>query len=157
MINVRDFRECVVTPTLKTLDLYSVAAEQLLLGTAVHESSLIYLRQIGGGPALGFFQCEPATHSDIWQNYLGGRPALQDKVLKLAGHGELLPQLMTNLAYATAICRVHYLRVPKALPAEDDVQALAAYWKSSYNTELGAGTPPQFILSYNEHVKPLYK
>ena len=46
------------------------------------------------------------------------------------------------------MARIHYLRVPEALPAADDVVGLAAYWKRYYNTELGAGTVEKFVESY---------
>ncbi len=39
-----------------------------------------------------------------------------------------------NLAYATAMCRVHYLRVPRPLPDAGAVRAMGEYWKRHYNT-----------------------
>ena len=60
-LNVRDLRVEVIRPALRALDLWSPAAEDLVLGTAAQESGLAYLRQIGGGPALGLWQIEPAT------------------------------------------------------------------------------------------------
>lgn len=47
------------------MGLHSMAAEQLLLGTAIQESHLKYRRQIGG-PALGYFQVGTNTQDDIW-------------------------------------------------------------------------------------------
>jgi hypothetical protein len=60
-----------------------MAAEQLLLGTAMQEDDLVHRRQMGGGPARGFFQMELATHNDIWQNFLKFRKELADKVIDL--------------------------------------------------------------------------
>ena len=46
-------------------------------GTAAVESRMgTYLRQIGG-PALGIWQVEPATHLDCWDNWLDYRPVKQ--------------------------------------------------------------------------------
>ena len=48
---------------LMKYDLYSRNAEELLMLTAACESNLgHYFKQLGGGPALGIFQVEPATY-----------------------------------------------------------------------------------------------
>jgi hypothetical protein len=43
------------------------------------------------------------------------------------------------------MCRVHYYRVPAALPPAGDLAEQAAYWKRYYNTELGRGTVEHFL------------
>ena len=50
------------------------------------------------------------------------------------------------------MARVHYLRVPQPLPAADDIDGLARYWKAHWNTREGAGTPERFVESYRNHV-----
>lgn len=145
MLNPIQFRELVIRPSLRALGLYSPQAEELLLGTAIQESRLVYLKQLGGGPALGLFQMEPATHDDIWDNYLKYHPALGRSILGLSCSPELdAGELVWNLLYATAMTRVHYLRVPEALPAEGDIDAQAVYWKEYYNTYLGSGTEEEY-------------
>jgi len=152
-MNPEDFRELIIVKTLKHLDLYSKSAENLLFGTAAHESlRFTYLKQVKG-PALGFYQCEPDTHHDIWRHYIGYRSKLAVKVRSLAGYRwahQFIPdsELIGNLYYATAICRIHYLRVPEKLPEPDNIEGLAQYWKQHYNTRLGAGTVEQFIKAY---------
>lgn len=59
-----------------SLGLWSQAAEDLLLGTAIQESGLVHVRQVGG-PALGYWQMEPATHDDIWASFVQHRPELR--------------------------------------------------------------------------------
>ncbi len=149
------FRVEVVRPVLVHLGRHSAAAENLLVGTALHESGgLRWLRQLGGGPAFGLYQIEPSTHDDIWRNYLRFRPRLNDRVARLAANEPTRPeQLITNLAYATAIARVHYLRVPASLPDADDLGGLARYWKRHFNTPKGAGTTAAFIDTYR-HFHP---
>jgi hypothetical protein len=146
---VSQFCELVVRPALMHLDPlipYGVAAEELVLATAVAESRLEALRQLGHGPALGVYQMEPATHDDIWDNYLAFRPELARRVSQLvAERPDRLQQLMTNLAYATAMCRVHYRQAPEPLPPAENLEAQAAYWKAHYNTEAGAGTVARFV------------
>lgn len=157
MINPKHFREYVVRPVLMQLEPeipYSKAAENLLVGTAAHESKLTYLRQLGGGPAMGLYQMEPNTHVDIWDNYLAYNEALSSKVRSFASQRwpatGLHEELITNLAYATAMARVHYWRQPQPMPDADDLTALSGYWKRWYNTYKGAGTTFQFIKHYPE-------
>jgi hypothetical protein len=136
----------VIEPVLKDLGLYSPEAAQLLLATAAQESSLgEYLVQLGEGPALGIFQMEPNTHDDIYDNYLFYRPELRDSVEAFLFGGQP-PEfnLVSNLAYMTAMARIHYLRVPEALPALGDIAGMARYWKKFYNTSEGKGTEEEF-------------
>jgi hypothetical protein len=48
---------------------------------------------------------------------------------------------------------MRYLVVPEALPKEDDIKALASYWKKYYNTIHGKGTVSGAISNYNNYVK----
>jgi hypothetical protein len=150
-LDVAQFRTVVVTPTLRALDLWSPSAEALVLGTAVHESRLTYLRQIGGGPALGLYQIEPATHADLYRSYLDARAELKTRAMRLlAPSPDSDAQLATNLAYATAVCRLLYFRAPAPLPASDDVDGLAAYWKAHYNTPAGKGAAAEWAHHFQE-------
>jgi hypothetical protein len=147
VIDPIQFRLRVIRPTLLGLDPlvpYSTAAENLLLGTALVESRLIYLRQVGGGPARGVYQVEPATHADLWDRWLAFRAPLASRVRSLASQGwpgerevREHEELETNLAYATAIARLVYRRSPALLPAANDADALAALHKRVFNTVLG--------------------
>jgi len=140
------FARLVIRPALQVLEAWSPAAEALVLGTALAESGLDYVQQLGGGPALGYFQMEPATHQDIWDNYLHYRPDMVGKLLSLrAADPPGDQQLAANACYAAAMCRVHYRRVPAPLPASGDIRGQAAYWKEHYNTPLGAGTVEHYL------------
>jgi hypothetical protein len=147
MIPPQEFLNEVIVPTLELMGLPSRHAAELLLGTALVESRLTYLRQIGGGPALGFYQMEPATHDDIHDNFLRFRPRLKAVIQSIISPTpDLHRQLVTNLAYATAMARVHYLRVSEPLPRSGDVWGFAYYHKKYYNTEKGKATPEKFVL-----------
>jgi hypothetical protein len=143
------FRDVIVRPTLQRIALWSPAAEALVLGTAIHESGLKYLRQVGGGPGRSFYQIEPATHADVWANYLQHWPPLAQAVSILAAT-RTDDELEINLAYATAICRLLYRRAAPPLPAADDIDGLAAYWKAHYNTLLGKGRAADWAQHYRE-------
>lgn len=145
------FRDEIIVPALNAINLYSQAAAELLLGTALQESKLVYRRQIGGGPARGLFQMEMATHDDIHANYLKYRSSLRNAVLHLKSSltAKAEAELTDNDAYAAAMARVLYKRAPKALPQAGDVPGMAAYWKQYYNTPLGAGSVDQYVASWS--------
>ncbi len=122
------------------------AAEELIYRTGLVETGYRTREQDGGGPALGFFQMEPSTHDDIWNNFLKYRPELAEKVRSFADDNECTAKtLRENDAYAAAMCRVQYLRDKAPLPAVGDVKAQADYWKRIYNTRQGAGTVAHFV------------
>ena len=153
MLNILQFRLNVVRPVLEAIGGHSMAAENLVLGTALQESNLHYLRQLAEGPARGLFQMEPATHDDIWDNYLAYRNELADQVSSFLVPGrDRFGQLVWNLGYACAMCRVHYQRVPEPLPDATDIQGLAAYWKRHYNTAQGKGTIQEFVEKFEQAI-----
>lgn len=151
-MNITQLKAHVIVPTLIHIGLHSEAAVELVLGTAIQESHLEYLKQLGRGPAVGIYQMEPATHDDIWRNYLAYKPDLAEKVraLELPGFAPGAAEMCGNLYYATAMCRVHYLRVPKKLPPTGDINAMALYWKQYYNTPLGKGTVTEYIHNWKK-------
>ena len=151
------FRIHIARPVLEKLDMWSPAAENLIVGTAAHETHFQFLDQITSrndetlGPAYGIFQIEPATHDDVLR-YLDSRPEIRIKVLNfLAPWPDHARQLVTNYGYATAIARIKYWMFPEPLPLADDIPGLAAYWKQFYNTPAGKGTVQQFIDDYERY------
>ena len=161
-MNYEQLLEHVIKPANNLLGVDSLAAQQLLIGTCAVESNAEFIAQLGNGPARGIFQMEPATHKDIWDNYLKYRPTYQDVARALlsamesenfynsnggdGAWGMINNQSLTsNLLYQAVMCRIHYLRVSAPLPPANDLSALAAYWKQYYNTHLGAGTEQKFI------------
>ncbi|MGI9249901.1 MAG: hypothetical protein ACR2PR_01715 [Pseudohongiellaceae bacterium] len=159
----KDQFESLILDALEPIDdviRVSDSALNMLLGTAAQESHFgTYLRQLGNGPALGVFQMEPATHDDIWRNFIEYQPGIQaaldgalDGAMAYRG-GPQAERMAHDLHYAAIMCRIHYYRVPEALPAWNDVNALAAYWKEHYNTHLGAGTVEEFVENYKYYVE----
>lgn len=161
MINPRQLYTHIITPVLNALDFDKGNAAQqevraaLILGTFAQESACgQYLKQIEG-PALGIGQMEPATHDDIWNNWLIHQP-FNLKAYMAAQCGLQPGQtpnahfMIGNLWYATAMTACHYRRVPEALPRRADVsvEALAHYWKTYYNTKLGKGKVEHFMQSW---------
>ena len=169
-MDVGDFRELVVRPALQFLAkaakkprLWSPAAENLVLGTGIHESGgLRYLWQRKANDVRldheqagrGLFQIQPGTHEDLWFNYLRHRPALADALNSLSmvrGSADL--KLIGNLSYAAAVCRLIYWRRPEPLPEADDIEGMARYWGQFYQTENDPEKIRDFISNYRRYVK----
>lgn len=154
-IQAQHLRTYIIRPALLAIDLWSQAAENLLLGTAAHESkSGTFLKQMNG-PALGIYQIEPTTFEDI-QDYITANKSLQKKVTALLSPFDQrngYRALTYHLIFSTAIARLIYLRAPQALPCAQDIPGLAQYWKMHYNTPLGRGTVAEFIAHYPQNEK----
>lgn len=146
-LDPKEFKERIVVPALRTIGLAEPNRVSLVLGTCMHESHLRHVFQVSG-PALGFGQMEPATHRDLWENFLRYQSELAAKVRtflpSFEGYVPPTIELSCNARYAVAMAAVHYRRVRAALP-ENTPQLLAEYWKKFYNTELGKGTVAQAL------------
>ena len=135
MLSSIHLQDRVIAPALDKMGLWSRAAEELVLGTAIVESGLTYLIQHGDGPALGLWQVEPATHDDLYTNFLNYRPELGSRLMELrAPNLSIGENLTTNLIYGAAVCRLCYYRKPDALPAAGDIEGQASFWNQHYNT-----------------------
>ena len=119
-------------------------AVNLIYETGMAESGYRALIQKGGGPALSFFQIEPATAKDIFNNYVEYREPLVEALIHLGlAPMDLDFSVKTNIAIAICMCRFHYRRVPSAIPKTKEGRA--KYWKAHYNTELGKGTVEHYL------------
>lgn len=161
MIPPRQWLKHVVRPTLEHLavvepGLGGLASEQLMLGTAIAESGLSALEQMGGGPALSMFQIEPSTFEDIYYRYLQktGKETLQIaiKELQVSAFGPLA-QLAGNRFFACGIARLKYWPVPEPLPNLDDIEGMGDYYKKWYNTTEGAGDAARWADLYRRYVQ----
>lgn len=118
----------------------SPEAIKLVTATIIHESEGgEYVRQVGGGPALGICQMEPETFLDH-QNFIDSRKnsegwqELWEAIrANIIGRRYPTPEELTwNNGLAVAMCRVHYLRAPAELP-EISIDDIAEYWFDYYN------------------------
>ncbi len=170
-IDIRQLRDLVVRPALDAIGLGGPAAEELMIGTILQESGGgHWLHQLGAGPAIGICQMEPATHDDLWRNFLRSRPDLASKVQRLmveAQVGEIgvggfaakpdngagrAGEMAGNLYYAVAMARLVYARAPEPLPPAGDLAAQAVYYKRHYNTADGAATVAQYMANWQRAI-----
>lgn len=154
MIDALQLHKEIIRPVLRDLGLPGgVYAEALVLGTACQESQCgLWVVQLESGPAKGIYQMEPASHDDLWNNFIQHRPELVKKLNRWRcqyGNGMGAWELVGNLFYATAMCRIHYYRRPEPIP--ETLQGQAQFWKLAYNTPLGAGTVKEYITHWRQY------
>jgi len=143
---VKNDIKIIIDWTLKYLNMHSDDASALVYRTGMAETKYNHLKQMGDGPALGFFQCEPNTMKDIMENYVSYRDGLKQKIYYL-GYNDDNPEmsLMSNVALQVAFCRIKYRRDRLPIPNKDKIEEQAKYWKRVYNTRLGKGTVEHFL------------
>lgn len=137
----------IAEEVLYRLNAYSDDALVLVMRTGAAESGYRALRGKGDkNPAVGFWQVEPATAIDVWDNFVLYRPFYR-QVLYSLGYDDSNPEfsILSNIALQVAFCRLQYLRDPEQIPDWTDINKQAQYWKRIYNTELGRGTVKHFI------------
>lgn len=140
-------------------------AVDLLFGTCCVESDCGYrVRQISG-PALGIMQMEPATHYDIWLNFIANNAGLLEfATMYLVPYGynktttkiiaeRMQRHLEFDLRYAIIMARLHYYRVSAAIPelGPGYITDLGEYWKKYYNTIDGRGGVGEFVVKFNKY------
>ncbi len=155
MFNLSQFRKSIIVPALSDLQMYSDEAEELLVFTAATESLGGTLLTQVKGPALGAYQMEPNTYTDIWTNFIRYKSNIVS-ILALNFDAGKIPspnRMVYDLRFATAMARIHYFRVQEPLPPKDDVQAIWEYYKAHYNTPLGKAKKDKCIADYQGWLK----
>lgn len=142
-----------VLPTLEKMNDFvghpgrynSPAAIKLLTMIAAHESHFEHRVQIGGGPALSYYQIERETLDDLYTSYLSFRPSAQDMLDGFMLGDDRYAELRDNDRYATCVARLQLWRKPEPLPSFEDDEGLADYAKEHWNTQEGAATPEKYL------------
>jgi len=135
----------IIKYVLGKINMDSEEARAMIFATGKAESGFRALEQMGG-PAVGFFQVEPATIQDVWDNYVFYRPEIKTDLYALGFDEEdMKHSVMSNIGLQVAFARLQYRRFKDPLPGAQDMQGQAKYWKKFYNTELGRGTIEHFL------------
>ena len=124
----------------------SPEARELIFRTGMAESGYRALEQHGGGPAVGYFQVEPATIDDTIANYVTYRQEIQTKLWSLGfDDKDSALRVMGSIPLQVAFCRLKYRRDRYALPPCGNLEAQGKYWKRVYNSYKGKGTVEHFM------------
>lgn len=155
----RAFVADVIQPTLSELGegrrgIDTLPAVQLLLGTGLAESGLLWPMQRGAGPALSVMQVEPSTALDLWDR----RAATfrLERFVPAFFKGDIMSALTWHPPLGVALARLKYWDDRHPLPVSGDWHAQAAYWKRVYNTPLGAGTPEGYLGKAMETLRAIW-
>lgn len=146
-----ELRQYVIVPTLNKLGCQSLAAANLLLGTAATQSQLgFHLREQRG---IGLYGVDTDAHRNVWDQYLAYDADLASQVRGFASQHEFLKapdiELATNLCYATAIAWMRYQQAGIRLPLADDVIGLARCWSQVF-ADAATQTLQCFIDAYQQ-------
>lgn len=155
MLDCSQFRSLIIEPVLSKLRLYSKNAEEILVFTCAAESLGGTLLQQVKGPALGIFQMEPNTYTDIWVNYIRARNQLATLMAIHFGCNKIpeVERLIYDLHFSAAMARIHYLRAPGNLPDAKDIDGIWDYYKKHYNTEKGKAKKEDSIKKYQDFIR----
>ncbi len=159
-MNAQQLLDYIIKPTLEYMggNYNSKNAQMLLLATAAIESKCgYYIKQING-PALGIWQMEPETHSDIWSECDACYKELGQRVIKLSLVGNQSDDcgfdgdadLIESPKYACAMARLKYSMDKEPLPPHNEIFEIYRYYKRIYNTPLGASTFEKFKSAWFE-------
>ena len=160
-MNAQQLLDYIIKPTLEYIggNYNSKNAQMLLLATAAIESKCgYYIKQING-PALGIWQMEPETHSDIWLNCdklqlykLSDSEVISYRIRSLmtSPDNDANTDLIVSPMYACAMARLKYSMDKAPLPPHDEIFEIYQYYKRIYNTPLGASTFEKFKSAWFE-------
>jgi len=150
-MNPEQLLNCIIIPALSVTGEASAKANILLLATAAQETHCgQYVRQVGGGPGRGIFQCEPATHNLVKNWLYSHKKPLHSLIISGGSTDE---RLVYDLRYATWIARALYMSIPQPLPPIEP-EPMFQYYKKWYNRN-GAATWEQFNENWGKYVTPI--
>jgi hypothetical protein len=148
MLNSTQLIDYVIKPVLMALDLYSNEAEQQMVGTGLMESGFTFIAQTPYAVALGLWQMEQATYTDLLQR-LQKKADLYTKVKECLGL-DVLPEkydyLAGNMYAACTFARLKYYFIPQPIPKTLVEQA--RYWSQYYNTKNNPDDIQKYINKY---------
>lgn len=151
-MNTKEYFKSMIQRTLDEAYLpYTPYMVNQILGTAAVETDFFSVLHQVDGPALGYFQCEPATRKDILDNYLKYNTRLRKRIEDAFGSLEVTDEFFTlNIPLQIIFCYLHYSRYGAW---GNDIYGYAAAWKRVYNTYKGKGTVEDFIIKYHRYVE----
>ncbi|GGD63581.1 hypothetical protein [Caballeronia grimmiae] len=130
-MTLNDVLRTAIEPALAILphQMDTPEARVMLLSIGLQESRFAVRRQMGGGPARGFWQCEQGTQSSrggVWGFFLHPASRYWMSVLCAARGIAFTPAAIYNAldkddVLAAGVARLGLFTDPRRLPATDDV------------------------------------
>ncbi len=150
----------LVKIVLANLDLWSEAAEAIVLRTGVVESLYYYREALNFAPELGYWQIHPETAEDILFRYLqrSSKLDIREKLEKMLGYDLVCleddptffaDELRNNDVLGIALCRIRYVMAPYRIPGAKNIAGQAWMWKHWFNTKKGKGSTRRFVKMVN--------
>lgn len=131
---------------------------QLYFTAVVESGGGIYTRQLSGGPALSWFQIEPATAVDVYFRYLKTRPHLKKLLLEFSQLNEsqvtvrsISKLLEMNPKFAAGIGRLVYAMSTSPVPTSS-WEGHSMYWKNCYQKGGERGLSAEKALKNFNHI-----
>lgn len=153
-MNKEQLVNLVIIPTLKEIP-KGISAEAVLAVTMIiaHESTRgNFLKQIGGGPALGIIQMEPRTHNSTWK--------FGDSIWKNAYNMEIISKddfdnkrhplpgrLIYDLRYNVFMARQNIF-MDRDTPLPKTPHQMSDYLKSWWNSAGGEAKSNSYLRDY---------
>jgi hypothetical protein len=130
----------IIRPTLEYLNAWSRENELLLAGTAAKETgfSICSLNKDSlDDSSLGMYGISREKHRHIWDDYLAFQPDLASRIRGLASQHAFLNnpeyELITNLAYSTAIAWLIYTEAGLESGTYNCLQLQARAWRTYFH------------------------
>ena len=151
MINLISLRRHVIRPLLMSCNLWSHAAENLIIGTGLIESEFSFIKQFKG-PALGFWQIEPNTYH-FMVGCIKRKKEREELILEALEYNRFpkVERLLSDMSLSIIMARYRYLINLEPLPKASDIEGLARYWAKIYNTKNDEDQIGRFVYLYNRH------
>lgn len=140
-LSLSQIKRLWIRPALQAIGLDDPAHINIVTGIGLVESGYVWLEQLNGGLAKGFWQMEPETHDDIWRNSLPApsRSRIASGLNRLlCGQQHTANLMITFPLYGAAMCATKVFLAPEPIPDADDAAGQARYHKRFYNSPLGA-------------------
>jgi len=137
-----EIRTYVIRPALKIVNLWCPAAELLVYGTGLLETGFTHLykpNHDGGG--FGFYQMAPSVYAENLKFIKAREQRTLAASISGACYYDVIPAdhfvLLSNIRFATLLCRIHYLRARADLPEYFNAESMADFYSEHYNNSDG--------------------
>lgn len=149
-------KQYVIEPVLHKLGEHRPLAATLLQVTSAFESDTGTI--LKSSRNLGIYGLDKALHREIWDTWLVNDPELASRVRGIASQNSFLcaphHELITNLAYATAIAWCCYRMHQVQLPENADPIALADCWQRYFRTDANSLAMTNFVTTCKGLLEP---